>query len=94
MAKEGRITCPTMETYKHLYEMNAGYEQVIASLAELRRDRALDRATLRDLTDLAREARACSNACIAETLQELELAEAGRRFKRRITRERREERGE
>ena len=73
MAKEGRITCPTMET---------------------RRDLALDRTTLKGLTDLVREARSCSNACIAETLQELELAEAGRRFKRRITRERREERGE
>ena len=81
------------ELYRHLYEMNAGYEQVIASLSTLHRNPAFDRKHLVMLSDLAREARASSNAYLTEALQTVELAEAGRCFKRRVRRERREERG-
>jgi hypothetical protein len=81
------------DSYQHLSEMNAGYEQVIASLAAFHRDSAFDRKQLQVLSDRAQEARASSNAYLTGALQTAALAEAGRYFKRRVRRERREERG-
>ena len=81
------------EIYQHLYEMNAGYEQVIASLWALHRNAAFDPKHLAMLRDMAGEARASSNAYLTGALQSVELAAAGRYFQRRVRRERREERG-
>ena len=70
--------------------MNAAYDQVISSISALRSDRAFNRGELESLRDQAREARASANAYVAEVLQQAELAEAGRLFKRRIRRERKQ----
>ena len=84
---------PDLASYKHLYAINAGFEQIIASLGALKSHPAFDRKQLKVLSDLAREARASSSAYLTEVLQTIELAEAGRRFRQRIRRERRDERG-
>src|ERR1700756_2285002 len=76
------------EIYQHLYEMNAGYEQVIASLSALHRNAAFDPKHLAMLSDMAREARASSNAYLTGALQTVELAAAGRYFQGRVRRER------
>ena len=95
MAKEGRRTLRTrLEAYQHLLEINAGYEQVIRSLAGLEGHAAFHRDELKVFSDLAKEARASASAYLTEALQTVELAEAGRRFRRRLRHERRQEGGE
>jgi hypothetical protein len=80
-----------LEDYEQLLQMNAGYEQVLRSLARLGTNPAFDRNQLRLCRDMAREARASSNAYLTEVLQQAGLDEAGQCFKRRTQRERRKE---
>ena len=82
-----------LKAYEELYRMNTAYEQVISSISALRKERAFNRTELACLADQAREARASANAYLTEVLQEAELAEAGRLFKRRVRRERKQNGG-
>jgi hypothetical protein len=81
----------TLATYEQLLQMNSGYEQVLRSLDLLCTNPAFNRDQLRLFRDMAREARACSNAYVTEVLLQAELHEAARCFKQRTRRERRQE---
>ena len=83
----------TLEAYAHLLEINAGYEQVIRNLRALRGHAAFDQEQLNRYGALAREARAAANSYLTGALETVETEDAGRRFRRRLRRERQDERG-
>jgi hypothetical protein len=84
-----------LEAYKHLLEINAGYRQVIRSLAALRDHTAFrNHDQLKVFRDLAREAHASTNSYLTGALEAVETEDAGRHFRRRLRRERKDERGE
>ena len=76
--------------YEHLLALNAGFEQARRSLAALRRD-GFDREALERFSALAEEARAATVSYLAGAIETVETNEAGRRFRKRIARERHEE---
>jgi hypothetical protein len=77
--------------YKHLLDLNAGFDQVIHALAALRKhDAFLAREVVR-YSDFAKEVRAATNSYLMSELERVETREAGRRFGRRWEREQREE---
>lgn len=77
--------------YKHLDELNAAYDHVIASLQAFERNAAFNQDHLKRLGEFAREAKATSNAYLTGALHSIELANAGRWYRRRHRRERRDE---
>jgi hypothetical protein len=93
---EGAWTMPRtmLEAYEHLLEINAAYEQVIRSLTALCGHTAFDYDQLNRFRALAKEARAASNSYLTSALETVETKDAGRHFRRRIRRERKDERGE
>jgi hypothetical protein len=82
-----------LAVYEYLLEINAGYEQVIRSLAALRDHAPFDPDQLNIFRDLAKEARASANSYLTSALETVETEDAGRHFKRRLRRERKDERG-
>jgi hypothetical protein len=81
-----------VKIYEHLAALNTGFDQVRRSLAGLARYRDFDRATLAEFSDRAEEARASTTSYLASVIGTAETAEAGRRFRKRRTREQAEER--
>ncbi len=79
--------------YKHLLEVNAGFDQVIRALAVLRKHEAFHRRELDHYIALSKEARAATNSYLTGVLERNETDEAGRRFGKRRTREQQEESG-
>jgi hypothetical protein len=92
--KAGQVSRTTLEAYEQLLEINAGYEHVIRSLTALRAHAAFDCDQLNRFRALAREARASTNSYLTGALETVETDDAGRRFRRRLRRERKDERGE
>ena len=82
-----------LQAYELLLEMNFGYENVIRSLAALRRHAAFDREELSRFRALAQEARSSANSYLTGVFETVETEEAGRHFARRLRRERKDERG-
>jgi hypothetical protein len=80
-----------LSVYRHLLEINAGFDQVVQGLAALRKNPHFQKRELARYEALAKEARATTNSYILGALEHAETAEAGRRFGRRWERERREE---
>src|ERR1022692_3793073 len=72
---------------EHLLSLNAGFEQARRSMAALRRD-GFDREALERFIALAEEARAATVSYLAGAIGTVETNEAGRRFRKRIARER------
>ena len=83
-----------LAAYEGLREINAGYEQVIRSLIALRAHAAFDRNQLKLFRALAKEARASTNSYLTGALESVETEDAGKRFRRRVQRERKEDRGD
>ena len=77
--------------YKHLLDINAGFDQVVRALAALRKDDAFMAKELDRFSALAKEARAATNSYLIGAIERAETDEAGRRFGRRRERELREE---
>jgi len=82
-----------LPVYKHLLDINAGFDQVIRGLAALRKLDSFYGQELDHYTALAKEARAATNSYLTGVLERAETAEAGRRFGRRWEREQKEEVG-
>ena len=82
-----------LSVYKHLLEINAGFDQVIRGLAALRKHESFHRRELNHYSALSKEARAATNSYLTAVLERVETAEAGRRFGKRRTREQQEESG-
>ena len=82
-----------LPVYKHLFDINAGFDQVIRGLAALRKHEAFHRQELDHYSALSKEARAATNSYLTAVLERVETEEAGRRFGKRRTREQQEESG-
>jgi hypothetical protein len=80
-----------LPVYKHLLDINAGFDQVVRGLAELRKNDAFLAKELDRFSALAKEARASTNSYLIGVLEREETREAGRRFGKRWEREQREE---
>jgi len=80
-----------LSVYRHLLEINAGFDQVIRGLAALRKHESFHRRELDHYGALAKEARAATNSHLTAILEQVETQEAGRRFGKRRTREQQEE---
>jgi uncharacterized membrane protein YgaE (UPF0421/DUF939 family) len=80
-----------LQIYKHLLAVNVGFDQVIRSLAALRKHDSFHRRELDHFSALSKEARAATNSYLTGVLEQIETDEAGRRFGRRRAREQQEE---
>ena len=77
--------------YKLLLNINANFHGVNAALGALRKCKAFDRTEIDRLAELSHEARAAINSYLTGIIETVETAEAGRRFGKRVRREKREE---
>jgi len=82
-----------LDIYRHLLEFNAGYDQVIRSLAALGKHRAFQSGELARFSALSKEARAATNSFLVAAIETIETSEAGRRFSQRLAQERSDEQG-
>jgi len=89
----GRAQGVKMPVYKHLLNINTGFDQVISALAALRRHEPFHRREIDHYIALSKEARAATNSYLTAVLEQVETEEAGRRFGKRRTREQQEESG-
>jgi hypothetical protein len=80
-----------LPVYQHLFDVNAGFDQVIRSLDALAQHDAFHRREIERFRALSKEARAATNSYLAGVLERAETDEAGRRFARRHLQEQREE---
>ena len=82
-----------LNIYQHLLQINAGYSQVIRSLAALRTYSAFDRGELARFSALSKETRATTNSYLLSAMETAETEEAGQRFCKRLAQERSDEQG-
>jgi hypothetical protein len=80
-----------LPVYKHLLDINAGFDQVVRALAALRKNDAFLARELDRFSALAKEARAATNSYLIGVMEQAETDEAGRRFGKRRERELRED---
>ena len=79
-------------SYENLWRMNQGYDEVLKSLRVLRKHPAVDSQEVRRFEELAAEARAATNSYLLDMLGTMETEAAGHWFRKRLARERKEER--
>jgi hypothetical protein len=89
----GRTPGVKLQVYKHLLDVNAGFDQVVRGLAALRKHKSFHRRELDYYSALSKEARAETNSYLTGVLERAETEEAGRRFGKRRRREQQEESG-
>jgi transcription elongation factor GreA-like protein len=80
-----------LSVYKHLLDINAGFDQVIRGLTALRKHDVFVARQLDSHRALAKEIRAATNSYLTGVIERAETNEAGRRFGKRWEREQREE---
>ena len=80
-----------LDIYQHLLSINAGYEQVIRSLAALRKYGVFHGGELARFSALSKESRAATNSYLVGAMEIAETNEAGRRFSKRLATERSDE---
>jgi hypothetical protein len=76
--------------YEQLSELQAGFEQVRTAMRILRRYQQFHAGELRRLESWIQEARAATASYLAGAIEEAETSEAGRLFRIRLGRERRD----
>jgi hypothetical protein len=79
-----------LSAYEHLFELNRGFDEVGRALRALSDNRLFDAAELKRCRELVLEGRAVVNSYLAQVLAEAGADQAGRLFRRRIHRERKE----
>ena len=82
-----------LDIYQHLLSINAGYDQVIRSLAALRKYGVFNVGELARFSALSKESRAATSSYLVGAMEIAETTEAGRRFSKRLARERSDEQG-
>jgi hypothetical protein len=80
-----------LDIYQHLLRINASYDQVIRSLAALRKHAAFHSGELARFSALSKETRAATNSYLVGAMEVAETNEAGRRFSKRLATERSDE---
>ena len=82
-----------LDIYQHLLSINAGYDQVIRSLAALRKYGVFHAGELARFSALSKESRAATNSYLLGAMEIAETNEAGRRFSKRLAQQRSDEEG-
>jgi hypothetical protein len=82
-----------LDIYQHLLRLNAGHDQVMRSLAALRKHGIFESGELARFSALSKEARAATNSYLLAAMEIAETNEAGRRFGKRLAKERSDEPG-
>jgi len=77
-----------LNIYQNLLCLNAGYDQVMRSLAALGKHGIFENGEVARLSALSKEARAATNSYLLAAMEIAETNEAGRRFRKRLARER------
>jgi hypothetical protein len=80
-----------LDVYQQLWELHSGFEQVRRALRGLGRQPTFQAREVDRLSTLLDEARAATASYLTGAVEEAETNEAGRLFKNRIARERKEE---
>jgi hypothetical protein len=80
-----------LPVYKHLLDINAGFDQVIQALTALRKNDAFLAKELDRYSALVKETRSATNSFLIGVVERAETREAGRRFGKRWEREQQEE---
>jgi len=80
-----------LELYQQLWELHAGFEQVHRALRSLAQQRVFQAREIERLRSWLEEARAATASYLTGAIEQAETAEAGRLFKNRIARERKED---
>lgn len=88
MPQSNRTDLPT---YKLLLAVNAGFDQVRRALSELAQTHGFEHREIVRFDRLAEEVRAAIASYLTGSLEAAETEQAGRLFKRRIARERKDE---
>jgi hypothetical protein len=76
-----------LPVYRHLLDINTGFDQVVRGLAALRKNAAFLAKELNRFSGLAKETRAATNSYLIGVMEKVETDEAGRRFGKRRQRE-------
>jgi len=76
-----------LAVYRHLLDLNTGFDQVVRSLAALQKHDAFLAKELDYYAALAKEARAATMSYLLNAMEGAETDEAGRRFGKRRERE-------
>ena len=84
-------SAPTI--YERLFRINEAFATVAVNLRLLRQHHWLNADQIRRFEELSAEARAAANSYLLEAFATEETAEAGRLFRLRLARERKEDRG-
>jgi hypothetical protein len=79
----GRALAVKLPVYRHLFDINTGFDQVIRGLAALRKHDAFLARELDRFSALAKESRAATNSYLIGVMERNETQEAGRRFGKR-----------
>ena len=82
-----------LDIYQHLLGINAGYDQVIRSLAALRKYGVFHAGELARFSALSKESRAATNSYLVGAMEIAETTEAGRRLSKRLAQQRLDEEG-
>jgi len=77
-----------LPVYAHVLALNVGFEQVRRGFRALGRSAGFERSAIERFSEQAEENRAAAMSYIAERIQKEETDEAGRRFRKRVARER------
>jgi len=80
-----------LDVYQQLWELHAGFEQVRRALRALGQQPTFQIREVERLGGWLEEARAATASYLTGAIEEAETNEAGRLFKNRIARERKEE---
>jgi hypothetical protein len=80
-----------VDVYQHLLCLNASFDRVLASLAALRKHAAFEGGELARFSAWSKEVKAATNSYLLGIMEAAETEEAGRRFHKRLAKERSEE---
>ena len=83
-----------LDVYFHLWMINLSFDRVVQSLDTLRRQPGFRRREVERFRSLSEEARSATNSYIASVVELAETDEAGRRFRKRLAQERKDEQGQ
>ena len=81
----------SVDPFECLLRINRGFAEVLEGLRALRKQRGFEPEQVRRFEQLAQETRAATNSHLLGVLESQETNEAGRLFRRRLERERRDE---
>ena len=81
-----------VEAYLHLWLINRGFDRALKSLEVLREHPAFRRGEIDRLRNLAQEVQAAMNSYLVSIVEIAETDKAGRLFRKRVARERKDER--